>query len=66
MPNRTRPDSGFSADAGVTWVAQREDIPAGTSARIDGEDDALACLYAAYAVNDRRSGYAQSAAPAFV
>ena len=46
---------GFSAGAGATWVAQREDIHAATFARIDGADYTVARLYAAYAVNDRLS-----------
>lgn len=46
---------GFSAGAGATWVAQREDIHAATFARIDGEDYTVARVYGAYAVNDRLS-----------
>ena len=44
---------GFSAGAGVRWIAQREDVDAATFLTIDGEDYTVARVYAAYAVNDR-------------
>lgn len=46
---------GFSAGAGATWVAQREDVHAATFARLDAEDYTVARLYAAYVANDRWS-----------
>lgn len=39
---------GFSAGAGVVFVAQREDVNAATYATIDGEDYTVARLYAAW------------------
>ncbi|MCP5535220.1 MAG: TonB-dependent receptor [Akkermansiaceae bacterium] len=38
--------------AGVTWVANREDVDASTFARIDAEDYATARLYLRYQLND--------------
>ncbi|MBI2513365.1 MAG: TonB-dependent receptor [Opitutae bacterium] len=40
--------SGFSAGAGVVFVAQREDVNAATFATIDGEDYTVARVYAAW------------------
>ncbi|MBA3849018.1 MAG: hypothetical protein C0502_03355 [Opitutus sp.] len=44
---------GFSAGAGVAFAAQREDVDAATFARIDGEDYAVARLYAAWQATPR-------------
>jgi vitamin B12 transporter len=42
--------SGFSAGAGVVFVAQREDVDAATFDRIDGENYTVARIYAAWQV----------------
>ena len=44
---------GFSAGAGLVWVAQREDVHARTFAVIDGEDYAVARIYGEYRVSPR-------------
>jgi len=44
---------GFSAGAGVSWVAGRQDVHASTFATIDGEDYTVARLYLAYAASER-------------
>jgi vitamin B12 transporter len=44
---------GFSAGAGVVYVAKRQDVDPLTFATIDAADYAVTRLYAAWAVNDR-------------
>jgi vitamin B12 transporter len=44
---------GFSAGAGVTFAAQREDVNARTFATIDGEDYTVARVYAAWQATPR-------------
>lgn len=44
---------GFSAGAGASWVAGREDVNAQTFATIDGEDYLVARLYGAWEATDR-------------
>lgn len=46
---------GFSAGAGVSGAAQREDVHARTFARIDGEDYAVARVYGAWQATPRLS-----------
>lgn len=44
---------GFSAGAGLRWVADREDVDAATFATIDAEDYTVVRVYAAWAVSPR-------------
>ncbi|HEY0966452.1 MAG TPA: TonB-dependent receptor [Opitutaceae bacterium] len=46
---------GFSAGAGISWVADRKDVHASTFANIDGEDYTVVRIYGAYRVNKRLS-----------
>lgn len=46
---------GFSAGAGASWVAGREDVHARTFGTIDGEDYFVARLYGAWDINEQLS-----------